>query len=201
MAGAGRSALFRAGGMKGSDRLFPLPFTALGITGPLGRGVPGGFAAGAPGCGVRTGGPFLHGTGPTIRFFSVSTGMTMGLGVRFPLVPPAPVAGLTDPFACPEPTLIALLMGLAPITAFAGPEVPGAGGTATAASAGKDATGRGQNETISHTTNPIARDEPAMRIASRSAARLLPGVVCMGRLFWVWNSPGFNEKSDRPPLT
>ena len=160
-----------------------MPFTAPGGTGARGFGGFVAFIGGAPGCGVRTGGPFLHGTGPRIRFVSVSLGITMGLGVRFPLAPAAPIAGFTVPLACPAPPGVALLPGWVPIPAFTGPEAAATGRSTIAASAGKDGFERGQNETMSHTTDPIAKDAPTIRIASRSPVRLLTGEVCMGATF------------------
>ena len=118
---------------------------------------------------------------------SVCGGTTKGLncGGRFAPVAATLETGLTGPLAFPTPPGNTLLPGLVPITAFAGSEVPRAGGSLFAAAADKEGLERGQNETMSHSTDPTTKHEPPARIARRSPARLLSRVVCMGATF-VW---------------
>jgi hypothetical protein len=120
-------------------------------------------------------------------FWSVSVTMGNGLGVRFPLAPVGLAAGSMLPtIGCLPPPGVALLTGLVPVTAFTGSEAAAAvaGRSALAVSAGKDDFAPGQNEIMSHTTDPMTRDEPPVRIASRSPARLFSCMVCIESLLF-----------------
>lgn len=170
--------------MKGSARLFPLPFTAFGTASRLGTGVPEAFAVGEPGSGVRTGGPFLHGTGPTIRFFSVSSGMMMGLGDRFPFAPAVTIAGFTGTLTRPTPPGNGVVTRGFPITALTDPGCAATWRSTMTGSAGKGELDTGRNETISHTAAPIVKDKQGKRIVNRTPSRPLPGLICITITSW-----------------